>query len=177
MNAKDSQIPADGRFLAGTSSARLRRMHREEKDPKAADRLLAYAMRKEGMSIRQICRALNRPYSTIRDWLRRAMQMGPDGRYDVLNDGAPNKLRPEQQEALRADLISGPRSCGFEAGTWTAPLLAEHIRRRFGVHYATVSVYDILHRMGFSCRRPRPRHPKSAPRQAMAWFKKNQKNN
>ena len=61
MKASDSQIQADKRFLAGTSSERLRAIHKEEKDPKAADRLLAYAMRKEGMSIRQICGALNRP--------------------------------------------------------------------------------------------------------------------
>ena len=88
MKASDSQIPADKRFLAGISSERLRAIHKEEKDPKAADRLLAYAMRKEGMSIRQICGALNRSYSTVRDWLMRAMQMGPDGRYDILNAGA-----------------------------------------------------------------------------------------
>ena len=129
-------------------------------------------MRKEGMSIRQICGALNRSYSTVRDWLMRAMQMGPDGRYDILNAGAPNKLGPEQLEALHDDLVSGPRSCGFESGTWTALLLAGHIERKFGVSYATVSIYDILHRMGFSCRKPRPRHPNAASRQAMAWFKK-----
>ena len=59
------------------------------------------------------------------------------------------------------ELFSGPRGCGFESGTWTALLLAGHIERKFGVSYATVSIYDILHRMGFSCRKPRSRHPKA----------------
>ena len=64
MNIKYSSIPAGARFLPGLSSASLRRMNREETDPKAAARLLAYAMRKEGKSMRQIGNALNRSYST-----------------------------------------------------------------------------------------------------------------
>jgi len=38
-------------FLSGTGPARLRRIHKEEKNPKVKDRLLAYAMRKEEMSV------------------------------------------------------------------------------------------------------------------------------
>jgi len=41
MYIKDSSIPAGARFLPGLSSASLRRMNREETDPKAAARLLA----------------------------------------------------------------------------------------------------------------------------------------
>ncbi len=172
MKYNNSAIPADRRFLSGVSSVRLRSMHKKETDPRAAARLLAYAMRKEGMSIRQICRALNRSYSTVRDWLVRAAQLGTYGRYDIKNKGAPNKLDPEQTKQLRADLLAGPRSCGFESGVWTAPLLAAHIRKKFGVQYATVSIYDILHRMGFSCRKPRPKHPKSASESEKKEFKK-----
>ncbi len=34
------------------------------------------------------------------------------------------------------------------------------------------SIYDILHRMGFSSRRPWPRHPESASESAQTAFKK-----
>jgi len=44
--------------------------------------------------------------------------------------------------------------------------------RRFGVEYRTVSMYDILHRLGFSWRKPRPKHPKSASESAKRAFKK-----
>ncbi len=170
-------IPADKRFLSGVSSVRLRSMQKKETDPRAAARLLAYAMRKEGMSIRQICMALNRSYSTVRGWLVRAAQLGTYGRYDIKNKGAPNKLDPEQIEQLRADLLAGPRSCGFESGVWTAPLLAAHIRKKFGVQYATVSIYDILHRMGFSCRKPRPKHPSQPQNQRKKSLKKSRGDN
>ncbi len=55
-------------------------------------------------------------------------------------------------EQLCADLIAGPDKCGFASSLWTVPLLAAHVRKRFGVEYAVVSIYDILHRMGFSRR-------------------------
>ena len=159
MHIKYSSIPAGSKFLPGISATRLRSIQKNEKDPKAAIRLLVYAMRKEGKSMRYIGNSLNKPYSTIRDWLVRAMQLGVNGRYDILNDGAPCKMNPEQIEQLRADLIAGPHSCGFESEVWTAPLLAQHIDKKFGVQYATVSMYDILHRMGFSYTKPHPGHP------------------
>jgi len=75
MKAEESSIPAGKHFLPGTTAESMRAKHRDEEDPKAAERLLAYIMRKKGMSIRQICAALNRPYSTVRDWLVRAVTL------------------------------------------------------------------------------------------------------
>jgi len=63
---KSKTTLAEYGFLRGIGAARLRRMHKEEKNPKAMDRLLAYAMRKEGMSVYVIADSLDRPYSTIR---------------------------------------------------------------------------------------------------------------
>jgi len=40
------------------------------------------------------------------------------------------------------------------------------------VEYRTVSMYDILHRLGFSCRKPRPKHPESASEPGKRAFKK-----
>ena len=158
---KDTTISTGSDFLPKTGAGYLRRIQKTEVDPKARTRLLAYIMRKEGASIRQIGRVLNRPYSTVRGWLMRAMQMDILGRYDEMRPGATPKLDTLQIRQLRADLVAGPDRCGFESGLWTAQLLAEHIRRRFGVQYATVSVYDILRRIGFTQQTPRPRHPRS----------------
>jgi len=48
---KSKKTLAECGFLSGIGPARLHRMHKEERNPKAKDRLLAYAMRKEGMSV------------------------------------------------------------------------------------------------------------------------------
>jgi len=74
-------------FLRGIGPARLRRMHKEEENPKERDRLLAYAMRKEGMSVYAIVDSLNKPYSTTRDWLGRAVNDGLGGTYDETRPG------------------------------------------------------------------------------------------
>jgi len=172
MKAEESSIPAGKHFLPGNTAESMRRKQLDEADPKAAERLLAYIMRKEGRSIRQICASLNRSYSTVRGWLIRAVQAGVGGRYDIAIPGTTGRLDPAQLGQLKKDLVAGPQSCGFESGTWTARLVAEHVRRKFGVEYKTVSIYDILHRLGFSYKKPRPRHPKSASKPAKRAFKK-----
>ncbi len=172
MTVKDPVVPKGKKFLSGISRARLLEMRKTEKDPKAADRLLAFALRKEGKSIRDIGKVFGKQYSTIRDWLLRAVQVGLAGRYDLVHDGAPCRLDPEQLEQLHADLLAGPTGCGFESGAWTAPLVAIHVKKRFGVDYAPVSMYDILHKIGYSCRKPRPKHPKSATKPRKRAYKK-----
>lgn len=41
-----------------------------------------------------------------------------------------------------------------------APQILEH---EFGVSYTVKGVYDLMHRLGLSCLKPRPRHEKSDP--------------
>ncbi len=177
MKPDDSMIPIGGKFLPNVSAPSLLERYKNETDSKAAARLMAYIRRKKGDSIRQIARQLGRGYSTIRDWLIRAMQLGIQGRYDIkrpgtkmwLDAGQLKQVRADliagstnsgtlpslsmQLKQVRADLIAGPRSCG-ESEVWTAPLLAVHIKKKYKVGYAVSSVYKILHRIGFSCRKP-----------------------
>ena len=170
------KLPAGSRFLPGTSRIYLQECHRREANPKAATRLLAYIMRKDGMSIRQICGALNRPYTTVREWPVRAAQRGITGRYSDKIPGMPCRLDNGQLEQLREDLIAGPRSCGFESGVWTALLAAEHVRRMYKKEYSARGMQHLLHRIGFTSRRPRPRHPKSASESERKAFKKKARN-
>ncbi len=167
---KDTAMPTGRGFLPKTGAGHLGKIHRTETDPKAHARLLAYVMRKEGAPMRQIGGALNRPYSTVRGWLMRAMQMGTRGRHDERRPGAPPKLDGPQLGQLKKDLLAG--SQGFGSGLWTARLLAVHIERRFGVRYGTSGIYEMLHRIGFSRQTPRPRHPKPASESERREFKK-----
>jgi len=58
---KSKKTPAECGFQRGIGPARLCRMHKEEMNPKTKDRLLAYAMRKEWMSVYAIADSLDRP--------------------------------------------------------------------------------------------------------------------
>ena len=175
MNTKNPMIPAGSRFLPDTGRTYLLKCHKSEKDPKIRDRLMAYVLRKDGTSIHGIARSINRPYTTVRDWLVRAVQLGVTGRYDVMQEGRPCRLTTEQLAQLRGELIAGPRACGFESGMWTCRIVVEHVRRRYGTQYKDRGMWDLLDRLGFlSSRKPRPRHPKSASKKAMGTFKKKQ---
>ncbi len=166
------ELPTGTQFLYGIASKdELFRMHKSEKNGKAAIKLLVYYMRKCGMSIYQIAENLDRPYGTIRYWLVRAHEHGLEGRFDIRH-GAPCRFDRKQLEQLRADLIEGPQNCGFEVATWTGTLVIAHVKRRFGITYASMGICDLLHRIGFSCRRPRPKHPKSATESEKEEFKK-----
>jgi len=48
MKSEESSIPAGRHFLPGSTAESMRAKQLEEADPKAAERLLAYIMRKEG---------------------------------------------------------------------------------------------------------------------------------
>jgi len=142
MNAKDSIIPASYKFLPGHSVPSLRKRHRKEKDPVIALRLLTYIKRKEGCTIRRICRDIGKPYATVRNWLVRAAQRGITGRHDELKPGRRRMPEGDQLVRLRGGPVAGPRSCGFESGMWTAKLLIPHIKKKYGVEYRIGGIYS-----------------------------------
>ncbi len=173
MKPDYSMIPTGGKFLPNVSTPSLFERYKNETDSKAAARLMAYMRRKKGDSIRQIARQLGRGYSTIRDWPIWAMQLGIQGRYDIKRPGT--KMWPDagNLKQVRADLVAGPRSCGFESEVWTAPLLAVHIKKKYKADYAVSSACKILHMPGlFMQKAPRPKHPKPASESEKEEFKK-----
>ncbi len=128
---------------------------------------------KEGRSIRQTGRLLNRPYSTVRRWLLHAVESGGmSGRHDAAPPGAPCRRDASQLRELRADLVAGPRRCGLESGARAAPLVVRHVQDRFGVRHGDRGMYDLLVRPGFPRGKPGPGHPKPASESAKAGFKK-----
>ena len=159
-------------FLPNTSVARLRRMHKKEKDPKAKRRLLACIHRKEGRTIMEIAAAINEPRSTVTDWLRRVGAGGLGGLHDVKNKGAACKLDKRQLRSLVRDLDAGPAAAGMGAGAWTMPLVRAHIRKKFGAEYHIHSVWDLVRRLGFTHMKPRPRDVRGASPPEVKEFKK-----
>ena len=169
---KKTVMPKGGDFLPGIPRRKLEEMHKAEKNHKAKSRLLVLVMRKDGDAIRGIERTLHLPYSTIRNWLVRAVGRGLDGIYDQKRSGPVCRLDPDQLARLRDDLIAGPRACGFGHGVQTTRRVAAHVEKKYGAQYAERGMYDLLNRMGFSSRRPRPRHPRAASRYDKSEFKK-----
>src|SRR5690606_1266506 len=76
--------------------------------------------------------------------------------------GATPKLTPEQVERLKARLDAGPLP---EDGVCTlrGRDVVRILENEFGVKHTIGSIYSVLHRIGYSCLSPRPRHEKNDP--------------
>ena len=87
------------------------------------------------------------------------MMYAQNGSLSITHPGAEYKLNYMQLDELRQDLIDGPTKCGFESGMWTAPLVIVHVQNKYNIEYKNSGMPYLLHRMGFSWRKARPRHP------------------
>jgi transposase len=106
--------------------------------------------------------ALLRSRGFVQRWAYAYRDHGVGGLKDKPRGGRKPRLSPESEAALRARIQAGPRP---EDGVCT--LRGKDIRRiledEHGQKYSLNGVYDILHRLGYSCLAPRPRHEKQDP--------------
>ena len=62
----------------------------------------------------------------------------------------------KQKNKLKRDLGKNPAKCGFLRGSWTAKIVACHIKNKFKVSYGASGALQLAKRMGFSVRYARP---------------------
>ena len=68
-----------------------------------------------------------------------------------------------QWRKLAVELRAAPRAFGLEASLWDAPLLSEHLRRRYGIELGVRQCQRLFRQMGFRLRQPRPQVAQSDP--------------
>jgi putative transposase len=149
----------------------LRRLAAKSKDGAQARRLLALAAVHDGMNRTEAARIGGMDRQTLRDWVHRFNQCGPDGLIDIKPPGRPSKLSEEQKEALKQLIEAGPDPETDGVVRWRCVDLRRVLGRRFGVDLSEVSLGRVLKKLGFSHISARPRHPVQDP-EAIATFKK-----
>lgn len=132
-------------------------------------RLLAAIHRKEGDSLDAIVRKLQLPRRTVHGWLQRFEERGLDGVKDIKQPGRPPMLTKTQLKELRKDLIKGPRK--GNSALWTTKKVTEHVEKKFNVRYTARHMVRLLHKVGFSIQKPRPRHYKASMEEQEAFKK------
>lgn len=156
-------------FLPGVSLVDLKRLYGLEASPKGKLRLLAAIHRKEGDSLDAIVRKLQLPRRTVHGWLQRFEEHGLNGVKDVKQPGRPPMLSETQLKELRRDLIKGPRK--GSGVLWTTRKVSEHVEKKFEVKYTARHMVRLLHKIGFSVQKPRPRHYKANAGEQAAFKK------
>lgn len=140
-------------------ASHLRRLAKQSKCSKQSRRLLSLAAIYDGMSRSQAARAGGMDRQTLRDWVHRFNDEGPDGLFDRKENGSVRRLSAEQLEELGSIVETGPDPEGDGIVRWRRVDLKRVIKERFGVSYSERYVSQILHDLGFSHMSARPRHP------------------
>ena len=137
----------------------LRRLAKKSKDNNQARRLLSLAAVLDGMNRGEAARIGGMDRQTLRDWVHRFNQEGPDGLLDHKAKGGVPRLSPAQKAAL-VDLVEkGPDREADGIVRWRRVDLKGVIKQRFGVDYHERYVGKLLHQLGFSHVSARPQHP------------------
>ena len=71
--------------------------------------------------------------------------------------GKKPRLSDEQMKELEDIIEAGPEASGLDTGVWTSPIIADLVRRRFGIKYHPSQIRRILHKLGFSIQYPKQR--------------------
>jgi transposase len=141
------------------SAAELRRLAKKSKDNNQGRRLLSLAAIVDGMNRGEAARIGGMDRQTLRDWVHRFNQEGPDGLLDHKAKGGVSRLSQDQKVAL-ADLVEkGPDRESDGVVRWRRVDLKAVIRSRFGVDYHERYVGKLLHQLGFAHISARPQHP------------------
>ena len=164
-------MPAPITVRTEFSAEQLRRLAAGTKHANQSRRLLSIAAVLDGMNRRDAACIGGMDRQTLRDWVDRFNEHGPDGLTDAWSKGKPPRLSADQKAELAHLVETGPDRAIHGVVRWRRVDLRHVIAERFGVVYHERTVGKLLHQLGFSHVSARPRHP-AQDQQTVAAFKK-----
>lgn len=148
----------------------LRREARSQKDARMRIRLQAVVLGRQGRTAEEVADLLDVSRRAVQKWVHRYNRFGVDGLRRRPGQGRREKLSLEEKDRLCSRIEAGPRE-DDEVCTLRGKDVQQIVKKEFGKLYRLSSVYALLHRLGYSCLMPRPRHRQADP-QAQEAFKK-----
>jgi transposase len=146
----------------------LRRLERIETDVQHAKRLRIIILAIQGFTATSISLTLDICERAVQEWVARYNRNGLQGLVDHRGGSRRDPLTEEEKAQLCQRLDQGAMPddgvCSLR-GRDVQFILAQE----YAVWRRLSSIYALLHRLGYSCLRPRPKHHKSDPA-AMAEF-------
>lgn len=125
----------------------LRNAHKTLRDKRLADRIKAVLSLHEGYGYEDIARILLLDEVTLRRYVKQFQEKGIDGLLEYHFVGGQSSLTLMQEQHLKTFLSVNTQR--------TAKEVVEHIRIAYRVSYTIVGVTKLLHRLGFSYKKPK----------------------
>lgn len=164
-------MPAKIALRPDFDAPQLRKLARRYSDTRQTRRLLALAGVYDGMSRAAAAKIGGMDRQTLRDWVHRFNEEGPDGLTNRMGPKRQRRLSEEQMKALAEIVETGPEPAVDGVVRWRRIDLKRVIEERFGVVYCERTVSKLLAAMGFSRMSVRPQHPKQDGRIIEAFKK------
>ena len=145
-------------------------LYKTEMDPRLARRIQAIYLARKSFTCPQIMDLTGAKRRTIQNWVRWYNDGAIAGLKDRPRSGRTPKLSASQQRRLCKRLDAGTTN-SQRGPILNGPAIQQVLAREFGVLYCLNGVYELLHRLGYSCLCPRPKHEQSDP-EVQEAFKK-----
>ena len=151
--------------------AELQNRIKQEHNVKQRDRYRAALLAIQGRQTQQIIDALARSRGFVQRWAYAYRDGGIDAIVTKPQPGAKPKLSPQQIQQFIERFAAGPTEADGGRCTLRGSDAIRILEKEFGVNYSVPGVYDLLHRLGFSCLKPRPKHRKQNPQIQQQWLR------
>jgi transposase len=152
------------------SIAQLKRLVRKQTDARMLLRLQMVTLAKEGQTAPHVAATLSVSRRTVQFWVHCYNTGGLEGLQDRRKGGNQRKLDDAQEQQIIEYL--NQQAADSHGGVRRGEDLRQWIHSQFGVLYSLPGTYDLLHRLGYSCLMPRPRHKSTDPETQAAFKKK-----
>lgn len=139
----------------------LQQQSRQQKDARLLLRIQAVGLAKQGQTAPQISQMLGVSRRQLQHWAHQYNAQGLDGLVDRRRGSNQRRLSDAQEQQIRDYLDQ--QAADPHGGLRRAEDLRTWIDQQFGELYSLPGVYDLLHRLGYSCLMPRPWHQKADP--------------
>lgn len=122
-------------------------------------RLLAMHHLQLGKSLKSVAELVRLHWTTVQAWLQRFREFGFTGLFESHRSGAPRKLQAEQESFLSDKIkkLSEDKTDGYITGKELHRMLID----KYNTKCSLKTIYNSLHRLGFSWITSRSIHPKS----------------
>jgi transposase len=137
-----------------------------------AIRLMAVERVREGEPASEVIAAYGFNRTTIYKWLKAALQpgVGVKALRSTKVTGRPRSLTPAQErQVFRWVNGRDPRQYGLDFGLWTRAVVAELIRKKFGIGLGLTAVGELLAGLGLTPQKPLQRAYQRDPEAIEKW--------
>ena len=150
--------------------AELKRLERVEKDADRAKRLRIIILGIEGWTAPAVAMGVGLTRRICQRWVRRYNDEGLAGLDDRRGREPRLPLTPEEQERVCQRLDAGP-TAQDEVCSLRGKDVQRILAQEFNLLRSLPGVYHLLHRLGYSSLRPRPRHRKADPEKQATFLR------